>query len=399
MPDRTPHGAFACFASTAPGLAPLVARELSAIGVTVADVARDGVGFAASAPALYAANLCLRVAGRVLVRVGSFPASAFYELERRAGRLPWARFLSAEVPIDVRVTCRKSRLYHSDAVAERMTRVMAAAAGVRAARARATEEGADPAAGPVQLVVVRLVRDICTVSVDSSGAPLHRRGYRRASGKAPVRETLAAALLLASEWDPAGTAPLVDPLCGAGTIAIEAALMARARAPGLGRTFAFERWPEFDPAAWAAVVARARADERSPAAGEPRRIQASDRDAGAVAAAGANAERAGVAQDIDLAMRSLSALTVPDRPGWLVTNPPYGVRLGERARLRDLYARLGNVARTRCAGWTVALLSGDRMLAGHTRLAFTPRLHTTHGGLPVDILVARVPVSPGPRHL
>jgi putative N6-adenine-specific DNA methylase len=335
------------------------------------------------------------------VRVGAFRASAFYELERRAARLPWERFLRAEVPVRMRVTCRKSRLYHSDAVAERMLRVILAATGAPAAVARADEESADSADaadGPAQLVVVRIVRDICTVSVDSSGALLHRRGYRRASAKAPVRETLAAALLLASEWDGAGTAPLIDPMCGAGTIAIEAALIARGRAPGLGRAFAFERWPEFAPGAWAEMLAQARSRERIPASGAPR-IHASDRDAGAIAAAEANAERAGVAGELALTVRSLSALTAPDGPGWLVTNPPYGVRIGERAHLRDLYARLGDVARMRCAGWTVAILSGDATLAGHTGLPFASRLHTTHGGLPVDVLVARVPGSAAPGHL
>jgi putative N6-adenine-specific DNA methylase len=398
MQERTPEGGYVCFASTAPGLAPLVARELSTIGVTVADVEHDGVNFTGSASALYAANLWSRVASRVLVRIGAFRASAFYELERRAARLPWERFLSADVPVHVRVTCRKSRLYHSDAVAERVMRVMAAATGARTAAARGEDDGADAADVAAQIVVVRLVRDHCTVSVDSSGALLHRRGYRRATAKAPVRETLAAALLLASDWDAAGSAPLVDPMCGAGTIAIEAALIARGRAPGLGRTFAFERWPEFVPEAWAGVVAEARTRERIPVAGTPR-IHASDRDAGAVAAAEANAERAEVSQDIELAVRPLSALAPPAGPGWLVTNPPYGVRIGEREGLRDLYARLGDVARTRCAGWTVAILSGDRMLAGHTGLPFTPQLHTTHGGLPVDILVARVPGSAGAGHL
>jgi putative N6-adenine-specific DNA methylase len=246
---------------------------------------------------------------------------------------------------------------------------------------------AQPAEGiPRQLVVVRIVHDTCTISVDASGELLHRRGYRHATAKAPLRETLAAALLLTSGWD--GVAPLIDPMCGAGTIAIEAALLARHRAPGLGRSFAFERWPEFDRETWATTLTAARARER-PHTGVV--IHASDRDAGATAAAQANAERASVAGAIDITTRPISAITPPPGPGWLVTNPPYGVRVGDRDRLRNLYAQLGNVVRAKCAGWTVAFLSADRTLTRQTQLPLTPHLRTTNGGIPIEAVVGRVP--------
>src|SRR5688572_26128189 len=170
----------------------------------------------------------MRTASRVIVRVAEFPARAFHELERRAARVPWERFVAPGAPAAFRVTCRKSRLYHSDAVAQRL-HAAAARAGATVGVA-AMEEGEDEAAlrtegVGAQLFVVRLLHDVVTISADSSGALLHRRGYRQAIGRAPLRETLAAAMLLASGWRP--DRPLVDPLCGSGTIAIEAALLAR----------------------------------------------------------------------------------------------------------------------------------------------------------------------------
>jgi putative N6-adenine-specific DNA methylase len=233
------------------------------------------------------------------------------------------------------------------------------------------------------LVVVRLLHDRCTVSIDSSGALLHRRGYRLATAKAPLRETLAAAALLASEWRP--DAPLLDPMCGSGTIPIEAALIARRIAPGVRRRFAFEHWPERDPGRWSVLIeeASSRALARAPAP-----IQGSDRDAGAIDAARANAERAGVAADVELVRRPLSAIEPPAGAGWIVTNPPYGARVGERDALRDLYATLGAVVRRRCPGWAVSMISASARLERQTGLAFQELARTRSGGIPVRLLRA-----------
>jgi putative N6-adenine-specific DNA methylase len=379
----------ASLAITAPGLAPLAARELADLGIAVTQVSAEGVRFRAPLAGLYAANLWLRTATRVVVRGAVFPAETFYELERRAARVDWLRYITPSTPVRLRVTCRKSRLYHSDAVAERL-----AAAVVRAGGVMATEGGTSRAADEhdesEQLVVVRLFRDQCQISFDSSGALLHRRGYRQETAKAPIRETLAAALLLVSEWNARG--PLLDPLCGSGTVAIEGALIARRRAPGLDRPFAFMHWPGFEADSWDSIVEAARSREAATASAP---IFASDRDAGATAATVRNATRAGVAADIEITRRSLSAVEPPRGPGWLVTNPPYGVRVGERDPLRDLYAQLGHVARAKCAGWTVALLAADRALARHTGLPLVPRLETSNGGIPVTMMVGRVAGAAG----
>lgn len=367
-----------CFAVAAPGLEPLVASELTALGLTALDTTAGGVAFHATSEQLYRANLWLRTASRVVVRIARFHASAFYELERHARRIPFERFLAAGTPVELSVTCRKSRLYHSDAVAER---IAAAITGRVRSPVTATEAGA--------LVVVRLLHDQCTVSLDSSGALLHRRGYRLATAKAPLRETVAAALLTVAGWP--ATSALVDPFCGSGTIAIEAALIARRRAPGIQRTFAFMQWPEYEPATWSTVLDQARQGER-PAAGVP--LVASDRDAGGAEAARANAQRAGVESDIEIRTQALSYLEPPTDTGWLVTNPPWGVRTGDRERLRDLYATLGTLARDRLKGWHMAALApADSPLAREARLPLVPALRTTNGGIPVAMLTGVVPFA------
>lgn len=368
----------ACFAVAAPGLEPLVRGELRALSalqpLLVHEPEPGGVGFRTDRAGLYAANLQLRTASRVLVRLGSFHAATFYELERHAGRLPWDRFVGPGQGVEFRVTARKSKLYHQAAVAERLlTAVEARVPG-------ASGEGEGP-----QEFVVRLFRDECTVSADASGDLLHRRGYRHASGKAPLRETLAAAMLIGAGWN--GSTSLLDPMCGSGTIPIEAALLARQMPPGAGRAFAFQRWPAFDVEAWEAVRAGANARILADA---PAPILGSDRDAGAVAAAAANAERAGVADDIQWRQDAVSAIEPPAEAGWVLTNPPYGVRVGERLRLRDLYAQLGNVLRRRCMGWRLALLSAHAELDRQIGLELEPAFVTDNGGIRVRLMLGIV---------
>jgi putative N6-adenine-specific DNA methylase len=360
-----------CFAVAAPGLEQLVAGELAALGLAGA-AEPGGVPFRGTLADVARANLHLRIASRVLVRAARFHARALGELERRAKHVAWDRFLSAGADVRVRATSRKSRLYHQGAVAERVGTAIAERIG------GSWHAGAeDEDALPPPLVVVRLLRDECELSVDTSGALLHRRGWRLAAGKAPLRETLAAALLAASGWDPA--TPLVDPFAGSGTIAIEAALRARRIAPGLGRRFAILDWPGFDPTIWDALVRDAR--ERILPSAPP--IVAADRDAGACAAARGNADRAGVAGNVEVRQAPLSALDPPPGRGALVSNPPYGRRLGDRRHLRDLYARLGQIARSRLDGWIVALLVPAAPLERETGLRLEERLRTTSGGLPV----------------
>jgi putative N6-adenine-specific DNA methylase len=374
-----------CFAIAAPGLESLVAKELAMLKVAQLDTTTGGVAFHASIDQLYRVNLWLRIASRVIVRLARFHAETFYELERHARRISFERYIATGTPVSIRVSCRKSRLYHSDAVAQRIGEAIARRVG--AARITGGADELDDDHGDGALVIVRLFHDQCTVSIDSSGTLLHKRGYRLATAKAPLRETVAAALLTVSGWDAVGA--LVDPFCGSGTIAIEGALIARRRAPGMQRAFAFMQWPEYAPQTWAAECDLAREQEHAIRAP----IIASDRDAGAAEATRANAERAGVGADIEIRTQAISHLQAPATPGWLVTNPPWGVRTGDPDHLRDLYARLGAVARERLAGWPLAVLAPVKSaIAREMKVPLAPALRTVNGGIPVTMLTGTVPI-------
>lgn len=389
-PSATRPACWACWAVTVPGIEPVAAQELGALGITPHEDEPGGVRFEATAEQLFLANLHLRTVSRVLVRIAEFRATAFHELEKRARAVRWQDFVTAGTAVEVRVTCKKSRLYHSDAVAQRVVEAITRAVpGVTVSGASPDDDEGVSLAGevaPRQLYLVRFVRDVCTISADASGELLHRRGYRLATAKAPIRETLAAAMLLALGYD--GGAPLVDPMCGSGTIAIEAALIARRVAPGLDRSFACERWPGAPAPAFAALrdAARGGALPRAPAP-----IVASDRDAGAIAAAVANATRASVGADLEIVCRPLSALAPPAGTGLVLVNPPYGDRIGDAGALRNLYAQLGNVLRAQCPGWTLAMVSADRALEQQVRLRFDEVLRFKNGGIAVRLVRATVP--------
>jgi putative N6-adenine-specific DNA methylase len=385
-PASAPPTRHECFASVAPGLEPLALAEALKLGLP-ARAEEGGVAWSGDIRSVIAANVGLRIASRVLVRVAEFDARSFIELERWAKRIPWALSVAPGASVRFRVTCRKSRLYHSDAVAQRLGDAVSRAVG--GVRTEADSAGDDEVLDrDATLFVVRFFRDRCTVSADASGALLHRRGYRQATAKAPLRETLAAALVAASGWD--GTEPLVDPMCGSGTIPIEAALMARRIPPGAHRAFAVERWPGVS-----AELSRAiRAELGAPALGAaPGAIVGSDRDAGAIESARGNAARAEVASDVALGVHSISAMPLPEvGRGWIVSNPPYGVRVGDSARVRDLWAQLGNVLRRRAPGWRVTLLSPDAALERQLQIPMQLVARTTNGGIPVRIVRGEVPL-------
>jgi putative N6-adenine-specific DNA methylase len=374
-----------CWAVSAPGAEALTAAELQSLGLEPGLREPGGVAFEASAGQLADALLWLRTAVRVTVRLGSFSARTFGELERHAKGIDWASVIPQGGAVHFRVTSKKSKLYHEDGIAERLERsVLAAVPRVRTVRApSAAEELEDDVTTlpPVLRIVVRVHRDQVTLSADAAGGLLHRRGWRRDVAKAPMRETLAATLLLASGWTP--EEPLLDPLCGSGTIIIEAALMARRMAPGRARRFAAEVWPGMPKDVW--VEARQRAASRElPVTTVP--LLGTDRDAGAIESSWRNAERAGVADDVEFVRATLSQLPRDDDHGWVVTNPPYGARLGERNALRDLYASLGQMMIDRRPGWHLAMIGADRMLEGHLGMSLREVLRTTNGGLPVHVL-------------
>ncbi len=382
------------FVVTAPGVKPFTLEELKSLnlyrGVTSSSKGKKrreepgGVTIYGDLEAICRANLHLRTASRVIVRLGDFRATAFSELRKKAGRLAWEKYIVPGQPLALRVTCRKSRLYHSDAVAERVVGAASDRLGKVSPLSKYKEDENGAAA---QLVVVRMLHDYCTISIDTSGESLHRRGYRLATAKAPLRETLAATILLASGWH--ADTPLLDPFCGSGTIPIEAAMLARGLAPGRNRRFAFMNWPGFDRQTWDRLLGETDAAARS-VLHRPV-LLGSDRDAGAVKLAQENARRAGVSDLIDFSCQAVSAIEPPAGPGWVVTNPPYGVRVSAHHDLRNLYAQFGNVLRANCPGWRVAMLSNEPQLIANSGLDFDDGLALVNGGVAVRLVQTVVP--------
>jgi len=384
------------FAACTPGLEPFVLGELETLGLirliepesleTPTSEQSDleesgGIPFSGTLEDIYRANLALRCASRILVRMPSFRAAAFPELRRKAAQLPWEGYFSRGHSAAFRVTCHKSRLYHGEAVAERVAAAIQDRLGFPIPRTKwnegATKDG-------LQLILIRLVHDTCTISVDASGPLLHRRGYRLATAKAPLRETLACGMLFASRWDK--TAPLMDPFCGSGTLPIEAALWSRGIAPGHFRRFSFMNWPGFDPQKIQFLL---KSLEKHPI-GPPPMILASDRDKGAVRVARENAERCGMLDFIRFSERPISAIEAPKDPGWVVSNPPFGIRIGQRNDLRNLYAQLGKTLRAKCPGWKVTLLCLNQEWIRYAGLIFDSGIPVLHGGRRVRIFGTRV---------
>lgn len=328
------------FLVAAPGLDATLADEARAAGFAAVAVVPGGVEAEGGWPDIWRANLVLRGATRVLVRVAEFRAMHLAQLDKRARKVDWASVLRPDVPLRVEATCHKSKIYHAKAAAQRVETALR------------EELGATIAADAALAVKVRIEDDLCTISLDTSGESLHKRGHKHFTGKAPMRETLAALILRQLGFD--GSQALVDPMCGSGTFVIEAAEIAAGLQPGRDRDFAFQQLATYDAAAFAAL-------KQTPTRAPVLRFFGSDRDQGAVQGATANAERAGVADWCRFARLAVSDLVPPEgvSPGIVVVNPPWGARIGERKLLFALYGALGKVLAERFAGWRVGIVSPD----------------------------------------
>jgi len=353
------------FCATLPGLEQVLLGELDALGLKGARVTPGGVQVQSDLEGLYQANLWLRTASAVSVRLGTFQAFNWKQLIKSTQKLPWQHWLKSDSPLSIHATCRKSKLYHSKGVEERVLEGICRALGQQVRTQEDQEEGLS--------VQVRLQRDRCTVSLNSSGAPLHKRGYRQQVGKAPLREHLAAATLILSGWSSPsaiareGFLGFCDPMCGSGVFPIEAALIAKDIAPGLKRTFDFQKFANFDPELWKRCLAGA-LKRVNPTVSL--RFDASDRNAGAIAMAQGNAERAGVLEDIFFSQNAVSSIATEQKRGLLCCNPPYGTRLSKNKDIRNLYARLGQVHQERFPNWDLSLITSRKELAASTKLRF-----------------------------
>ncbi len=359
------------FATCPRGLAGPLADELAALGATALEPGEAGVAFQGPFELCYAANLESRLATRILARVARFDYRNESDVYEGAKRVRWHAHFGVGRTFKVETTGLKAPVKSLDFVTLRVKDAVAdvfrEALGSRPSVA--TRE-------PDVRVHAFLDAKWCTLYLDTSGEPLFKRGRRDRVGEAPLKKNRAAGLLRLSGWQPG--VPLLDPMCGAGTILVEAAEMALALAPGRDRAFGFEKLARFDEAAWARLKAAAAA-RAMPVA--PLAIHGSDLYGRTLDAARANLRDMGLEGAVSLKQANLLELSAPAPEGVLVTNPPYGVRLGEKAELAKFYPELGHLLKQRFAGWTAHIFSGDAELPKLIRLSASKRTVLYNGAL------------------
>ena len=370
------------FVMTHPGFESICCDEIRGMGpeIDIGETVKGGVVFNGRMSALFQANLHLRTAGRVLMRISEFKASNFHQLAHNTGAVPWAWYLPWGTLPRFRITARRSRLFHTQAVAQHM-------AG--AVEGYWQRMGALPTYDPDQNVWVRIEDDRMTLSLDSSGEHLYRRGLKTHPGRAPIRETLAAAILIAAGYRT--DRPLIDPMCGAGTFALEAALMTKHVPPGNYRDFAFMHWPSFRPRQWHHL--KSRAADAIITWGRPL-IMASDIDDQACRALTQCVQHNDLQDAVDVACRdffSLEPMQIigEQQPGLVVLNPPYGRRLKPTAGIDAFYARIGAVLSRFYKGWRAAVLLPSPDLAGKLPPGLSAK-SVTHGGQSLKLFMGTI---------
>ena len=372
IPDATLN----CFAAVPRGAEELAAAELVALGISDIKPGKGGVAFRTDRAGLYRANLWLRTASRVLVQLALFPCSSPTELYAGVYAIAWQELITPDMTLAVDCSLRDSTLTHSGFVALKTKDAIVD----RIREACGQRPNVDTTVPDVR-VNVHLHKNACTISLDSSGDSLDRRGYRLERNEAPLRETLAAAVVALTGWD--GSIPLADPMCGSGTIPVEAALMAAHIPPGLHRRFGFERWLDFDSELWGRICAEAVEGIRRVPLGL---ITGYDLDGKALLLARRNTVKAGLEGQIHFFHAALQEFHPEGDKGVVIINPPYGKRLGEEDDLRELYCQIGDVMKKRCRGWTGYVLTGNLELAKYIGLKASRRIVLYNGAIECRLL-------------
>lgn len=365
------------FATCARGLEPVLARELADLGAFEIRRGRGGVAFAGDRRLLYRANLWLRTAIRVLLPVLEAPVDSPEALYQAVRSVDWDRYLTPDHTLAVDCNVRDCNITHSQYAALKTKDAICDQFRAKYGR-RPSVDLAEPMVG----LNLHLYRNHAVLSLDSSGASLHKRGYRPVLTRAPLNEALAAGLVLLSGWEP--TTPFADPLCGSGVLPIEAAWHALRRPPGLTRRrFGFQGWLDYDVAEWTAVRDEARRQvlKRLPAP-----VLGSDLRRDAIAWAIKNARAAGIGNLLRFRVADVKDFRPPDGPpGVILCNPPYGERIGAEEDLVPLYRTLGEVLR-RCSGWTACVFTGNPRLARHLGVPCTEEIPLFNGRIPCRLL-------------
>jgi putative N6-adenine-specific DNA methylase len=366
------------FATCGRGIEPVLAEELRQLGAPDVTPGRGGVHFRGDQTTLYQANLWLRTAIRVLQPILEATVTSPDELYDAVRSVDWSRFLTPEHTLAVDCNVRDSHITHSKYAALK-TKDAICDQFVDKVGKRPSVDVEQPMVG----LNLHIYKDQAVLSLDSSGESLHKRGYRPIQPKAPLNEALAAALVYLSGWR--SDTPFVDPLCGSGTLCIEAAWIALRRPPGLTRRhFGFMGWMDFHIALWTALRDQARAGilKRLPAP-----IIGSDARRDAVAFSQTNARAAGVGHLLGFEVKDIRDFQPPPGPpGTLLCNPPYGERIGEEKELRGLYRTLGEIFQNRCPGWRCVVFTGNPRLAQEIGLKPAAQTPLYNGKIPCRLL-------------
>lgn len=365
------------FATVARGLEAIAAQELIDLGAQDVELGFCGVHFAGDRALLYRVNLWARIPFRILLKLREFSCRDADDLYGGVRKLDWQPYLSPEHTLAVTATGKTPQLNHSHFTALQVKNAI-----VDQQRDRFQARSTVDTQTPDVRVNVHLDRGRATLSLDSSGSSLHRRGYRPAVGAAPLKESLAAALIQMTGWQLSQA--FYDPLCGSGTLPLEAALVGLNRAPGLFRDrFGFETWPDFDAVLWGRLQRDAQAAQRDTL---PAPIVGCDRDPAIIVQARTNAHNCEVPSAVQFYQRDLQDSEPPARSGILLCNPPYGERLGKGEDLGALYKQLGDVLKQRFKGWTAFILSGNKELAQSIGLKSSQRFPVYNGTLPCQLM-------------
>ncbi|MCB8967651.1 MAG: class I SAM-dependent RNA methyltransferase [Ardenticatenaceae bacterium] len=350
------------------GLETVVKHEVKALGFDDLRVADGKIEFAATAADIPRANLWLRCADRVLLKVGAFTAVTFDDLFEQTKALPWEQW----IPIDGRFPVIGKSVKSTLRSVPTCQAIVKKAVVERLKQAYGANWFAE-AAGDYT-IQVSLLKDEVQLTIDTSGDGLHKRGYRAEAGEAPLKETLAAALVQLSFWRKDRL--LLDPMCGSGTILIEAALLGRNIAPGLRRTFAAETWPSIDAALWTKARQEATAviDQESAL-----QLYGYDVDATSIAIAQSNAVKAGVGADIQFAQQDVRDLWIDQQYGVLISNPPYGMRMAEFQEMNEIYIALNKMLRKK-QGWSVYVLTADKKFPDYFKRSRPDRVRKLYNG-------------------
>ena len=369
------------FATTPPGLETLCAQEIAALSVHIkdAEIVPGGVEFKCRLAGCYAANLHLRIPNRVLMRLTDFKATNFRQLEKNVQQFPWELYLSPSSELDFSVKTRHSRLFHTSAITKRIETCIRQ----RIPRLPSGKPGL-PKKKDRQHLYVRAVDDRLFLSLDSSGELLFKRGLKHDVGKAPLRETLAAAILKLTGYD--GSQPLLDPMCGSGSFSLEAAMLAGNIPPGFYREFAFMQWPAFREPQWLHLKQKAISDFRPMT--RPL-IFASDQDLKRITALKKLSGKFEWLHMVQVDSHDFFHLTpqdISETPGILVLNPPFGVRLNSNDKPKTFYHDILKKLAKDFRHWQIAILVKDRAIAKRFPNNFKP-YPLFHGGIDLTLLI------------